>query len=850
MAVTTGTKLGPYEIQSPLGAGGMGEVYRAHDSRLDRTVAIKLLPTEYAADPERVRRFEQEARAAAALNHPNILAVYDISSRTDAFYIVTELLEGETLRHRLAAGALPTRKAIEYAAQIAFGLAAAHEKGIVHRDLKPENIFVTRDGRVKILDFGLAKLVLPATPDDRTLASDAIKTEAGLVLGTMGYMSPEQVRGAGVDHRSDLFSFGAILYEMISGQRAFRGSTPADTISAILKEDPPEVRATGREVSPALERIVQHCLEKHPEERFQSARDLAFDLQSISGTSTQSAAIEVAARKTARAPLRISAIVVSAVVVLVAVFWAGWSLKPTSSPSFKQLTFRRGNVTAARFAPDGQNVIYSAAWEGSLHPELFTARIDGVLSRPLDVSDADVLAISPQGEMALLQHWRRTTGWERSGMLARMALSGGAPREILDGVEDADWSSDGANLAVIRGGLQYQIEFPLGHSLMKQTSGGWLSDPRVAPNQQHVAYFEHPATGDDRGNVCVVDRNGRTRVLSTGWSSLKGLAWSGEEIWFTGSNTGGNRALYGVTLSGRLRPILRVPNILLYDIGRDGRVLLAEDTTRREIIGLTPGNSQERNLTWLDWSRERDITPDGKWLLFDEQSEGGGVNYSIYVRKTDGSPAVRLGDNDAFSISADGNWVLATTNAEGGSLVEMPTGAGEARPIKTGNLQDAIAYFLPDQKRILIASFDRRVYVQSLESDTPRPVTPPGVRGFLRAFTADSKYVLGRDDRQNWALYPIDGGPPVPLPKWTVGDQPITHTTDSHSFFVRNGDLPANIYRFDFVNDTRQFVRQLRPADSTGMERIGDVLMTPDGKYYVYGATREVSNLFVVTGLK
>jgi eukaryotic-like serine/threonine-protein kinase len=852
MALTSGTKLGPYEIVAPVGAGGMGEVYRSRDARLNRDVAIKVLPAGFARDPERLRRFQQEAQAAAALNHPSILAVHDFGEHEGSPYIVTEFLDGETLRERLRPGALPVRKATECAEHVARGLAAAHDKGIVHRDLKPENIFVTRDGRVKILDFGLAKLTRPEGTVPSDTATLASQTEPGVVMGTVGYMSPEQVKGQNADHRSDLFSFGAILYEMLSGKRAFHGDTSVETMSAILKQDPPELTETNRTVPPALERIVRHCLEKNPGERFQSARDLAFDLQSLSGSSSQLPALGIAAQSSARPWLGLPVIASFVVAVLAAVFWAGWLLKPVSSPSFKQLTFRRGTVTAARFAPDGQNVIYSATWEDSPHPALFSARIDSVLSRPLDISDADVLAISPQGEMALLQRWRRTIGWERSGMLARMALSGGASRESLDGVQDADWSSDGTSLAVIRRGTQSQLEFPLGHLLVSEPSGGWLSDLRVAPDQQHIAYFEHPSRGDDRGSVCVVDRNGSKHTLSAGWSSLKGLAWSasGGEIWFTGSNTGGNRALYALNLSGRLRPILRVPGLLLYDIGRDGRVLLAVESIRREIMGLTPGNSQERNLTWLDWSRERSLTPDGRWLLFDEQSDGGGVNYSIYVRQTDGSPAIRLGDNDASSISDDGKWVLATTTAEGGSLLLMPTGAGEARPIKTGNLQDPWAVFLPDQKRILVASSDGRMYVQSLESDTPRPVSPPGIIGFSWAFTADGKYVLARDQQQKWALYPIEGGQPMPLPKWTAGDFPIGHTTDNHSFFVRNGDLPANIYRFDFVSGTRQFMRQLRPADSTGMERIGDILMTPDGKYYVYGGTRDLSNLFVVSGLK
>jgi Tol biopolymer transport system component len=849
MALNPGTKLGPYEVVAPAGAGGMGEVYRARDARLNREVAVKVLPTEFSRDHDRLHRFQQEAQAVASLNHPNIMAIHDFGEHERSPYIVAELLEGETLRERLRGGALPARKATDYAEQIARGLAAAHEKGIVHRDLKPENIFITRDGRVKILDFGLAKLArpegIPAT-DAATLVS---QTEPGVVMGTVGYMSPEQVKGQTADHRSDLFSFGAILYEMLSGRRAFRGETSVETMSAILKEDPPELTETNRSVPPAMEGIVRHCLEKNPEERFQSARDVAFNLQSLSGSTSQVAAIAPVRRSAARVG-RIAAIAVLSLGAMAAVFWAGRSLRPAPSPSFKPLTFRRGTVTAARFAPDGQNVIYSAAWEGSPHPELFSTRIDGVASRPLDVSDADLLAISPQGEMALLQHWRRTIAWQRTGTLARLPLSGGAPKEMLDGVQDADWAGDGARLAVIRSGPQYQLEFPLGH-VLATVSSGWFSYPRISPDQQHIAFFEHPV-GDDRGDVCVVDLVGHKRVLSAGWSSLDGLAWtpSGSEVWFAGSNTGSSRALYAVSLSGRVRPVLRVPgSLLLHDIAPDGRVLLQQDDSRRLIVGVTPGSSQERDLSWLDWSIARDLTPDGRSLLIDEQGEGGGPNYSVYLRKTDGSPAVRLGDNDAFSISDDGKWVLATTNAEGGSLVLLPTGAGESRPIKTGNLRNPLGHFLPDGKHILVVPDDFRVYVQSLEGDTPRLVTPPGVTSF-GIFTADGKYVLGQDARQNWALYPIEGGQPIPLPKLTAGDVPINHTTDNHSFFVGNGDIPVKVYRFDFLTGTRQFVRQLQPPDATGIEHVSEVLMTPDGKYYVYGGPRRLSNLFVVTGLK
>src|SRR3989441_5589397 len=286
MALVASTKLGPYEITAPLGAGGMGEVYRARDTRLGRDVAVKVLPSSFSADADRLRRFEQEACAAGALNHPNILIVHDIGTHDGSPYVVSELLEGETLRGRMGGAAQPQRKAIDYALQIAHGLAAAHEKGIVHRDLKPDNIFVTKDGRVKILDFGIAKLTQVEGAEAQTdIPTRRVDTGPGVVMGTVGYMSPEQVCGQVVDHRSDIFSFGAILYEMLSGRRAFHGESAADTMSAILKEDPPDLSDTNQNISPALERLVNHCLEKNPQSRFHSASDLAFALEAISGAS-------------------------------------------------------------------------------------------------------------------------------------------------------------------------------------------------------------------------------------------------------------------------------------------------------------------------------------------------------------------------------------------------------------------------------------------------------------------------------------------------------------------------------------------------------------------------------------
>ena len=470
MALTAGTKLGPYEIQSQLGAGGMGEVYRARDSRLDRIVAIKILPPSFSVDKDRLERFEREARSVAALNHPNILAVHDIGTHDGTPYMVCELLEGETLRERLQGGVLSPRKAIEIAIQIGQGLAAAYDKGIIHRDLKPENIFLTRDGRVKILDFGLAKMTRGgsgATNNVQTLTSaDISLTEAGQVLGTAGYMSPEQVRGIEVDHRSDIFVFGAILFEMLSGQRAFRRDTAAETMTAILKEDLPELTDLNRTISPALDRIVRHCLEKNPDQRFQSARDLVFALEALSPTSSSSSLGRVAQPTVVQRARRFQPLIAVLLVALAAGlgYLAGHRGKATSEVTYRQLTFRKGTILSARFAPDSRTVVYDAAWAG-LAPELFSTRADTIESRPLGLSQVDLLGISSQGELAVSLKPTPLQGFfGTQGTLGRTPLTGGtAPREVLENVEWSDWSPDGSNLLVVRTvANEERIEYPAG----------------------------------------------------------------------------------------------------------------------------------------------------------------------------------------------------------------------------------------------------------------------------------------------------------------------------------------------------------------------------------------------------
>ncbi|MBI3667393.1 MAG: serine/threonine protein kinase [Acidobacteria bacterium] len=508
MALSSGIRLGPYEVLTPLGAGGMGEVYRAKDTRLGREVAVKVLPAAYSQDADRLRRFEQEARAASALNHPNILTIHDIGTHEGSPYLVSELLEGETLREHLGGVALPQRKAIDYAIQVANGLAAAHEKGIVHRDLKPENLFLTKDGRVKILDFGLAKLTQPEQPSEAPASAATLpaETETGVVLGTMGYMSPEQVRGQRADHRADIFTFGAILYEMLTGKRAFRGESAVETMNAILKEEPLETQA-GMPVP--LEHIVRHCLEKTPEQRFQSARDLAFDLEALSTLSTTlaPATLKQPPRRWLR-PLAGLALLA----IIAGVFFIGRRTATSAVPSFQRLTFRRGTVRSGRFAPEGRTIVYSASWEGK-PAELFSARPDSPESRSLGFEQADVQAISSAGEMALLLKPQSLFGWSGyKGTLARAPLAGGAPREVLADAQTADWAPDGAALAVVRAvGERNRVEFPIG-KVLYETADNILA-MRISPRGDLVALAEHPPGFGTKGSVSVLDLKGNKRLV-------------------------------------------------------------------------------------------------------------------------------------------------------------------------------------------------------------------------------------------------------------------------------------------------------------------------------------------------
>ena len=853
MNLTTGTRLGPYEIVAPLGAGGMGEVYRAHDSRLGREVAVKVLPASFAADRERLRRFEQEARATGALNHPNILGVYDIGNHDGAPYVVSELLDGDTLRARIGNVPLPQRKAIDYAAQIAKGLAAAHDKGIVHRDLKPDNVFVTRDGRVKILDFGLAKMTQAGvTVDAETALAQAVpQTSAGTVLGTVGYMSPEQVRGQTVDHRSDIFSFGVVLYEMLTGQRAFQGDSAVETMNAILKEDPAPTSDEGQALPPALDRIVFHCLEKNPEERFQSARDIAFDIEALSGGSSQANVEALSPRR--RGWLRPAALSVLAASCGAALFLAGRSTAGSASPTFEPLTFRRGSVSYAKFAPDGRTIVYAANWEGG-PLEIYSTQPGSPESRPLGLR-ADLQAVSRNGEMAVLL--------ERPGkeaVLARAPIGGGAPREVLENVRSADWGPDGESLAVVHtGGGRDSLEFPIGRTLYQ--AHGWLSDVSVSPKGDRIALFEHPVAIDNRGDVIVVDLAGAKTTISTGWEDLFGAHWTpdGSEVWFSASGGGGktggtDHALFAATLAGRVRTVMSAPGSLeLEDIAPDGRALVAHGSRRPSIMALAPGAADESELTWMDFSWVTDISDDGRRLLFGEQGVAGGPGYAVYLRGTDRSPAVRLGKGMAASLSPDGQSALAIDLAQNRLLV-LPTGAGEPRTLLPHNIKAfSWAGWFPDGKRILFSGFEegkgQRMYVQDLAGGTPRPITPEGVAERANTLTPDGKWVAAELKGQIMR-FPVDGGEPQPINGADPQDKPMRWRGDGRVLFVRQGRLPAKIFALDAATGQRTLVREMGPRDTVGVDSVVDTRLTPDGKSYAYVYIRSLYSLYQVTGLK
>jgi hypothetical protein len=826
----------------------MGQVYRARDLRLRRDVAIKVLH-HHLAEPDHIQRLNREARTTGALNHPNIVAVFDLGMHDGAPYVVSELLEGESLRDRLARGPLPYRKALEYAAHIADALAAAHARAIFHRDVKPGNVFITGDGRVKLLDFGLAKRrrVEVVGPDDST-DSRISAAEAG--VGTAGYMAPEQVVGDAVDHRTDLFALGIVLYEMLTGQRPWKRASAIETMNAILNDDAADLRLIAPELPPPAVAVVRRCLEKNPEERFQSARDLAFQLRQLE--SADRGGSLAPGHRVARG-LRLRRVVMIAALGAAAAA-AAWLVRPGGSGrdapavTFQQVTFQRGRIVGARFAPPG--IVYSQARAGK-PLDVWLVQGDGPDELALGHQEAGVLS-ARAGKLALLLDRRFAGGDRVVGTLAVSALGGGAPRRLADDVEDADWDPRGEEIAIARSrgqGAPSRLEYPVGRVLY--TSPGSIQYPRVSTDGRRVAFLEDRGGSGDGGRVVVVDRDGRVQVLTPDWISARGMAWSpdGRDIWYTAGNDKYGRSVRSVDQSGRERVLYEAPGVLtLWDVDSDGRVLLARDDTRKSVMGRPPGGAREIDLSWHDAAGLGRLSRDGKTLLF-------GDRFGVYMRPTDGAPAMKLGLEGAWAddLSPDGQFVLATT-ARGDQLILVPTGPGAPQLLPNYQIKAHNgATWFPDGRRILVNGNEERGDIRSYVLELgvarpPRPLTGEGV--WALALSGDGALAAAIGSGRI-SLWPTDGGPPRDVPGTEPDDRPAAFTSDDRALWVfRRGEMPAHIHRVDVKTGERVVWKTISPPDPAGVYSLIDFEITRDGRAYAYTYRRVLSQLYVARGLR
>ena len=743
--LAAGTKLGPYEIVDQVGSGGMGEVYRARDPRLQREVAIKVLPGSFSADAARLRRFEQEARAAGSLNHPNITAVYDVGEANGAPYVVFELLEGETLRDRLRGGRLSQRRAVDYGRQIARGLAAAHEKGIVHRDLKPENLFLTRDGRVRILDFGLAKQRPGIGRGARSATTQSVPTDAGMVLGTAGYMSPEQVRGETVDYRSDIFSVGCILFEMLEGQRAFPGSSSIETMNAILKDEPAELTAHGDSLLPPVEKIVRHCLEKDREERFQSARDLAFALESLAGPSLAASGAAADGHGPARAG-RSQRIPRSGLVIAVAaaaVAGVGLLLRPRDTPDppiMRSLTYS-GHDHSPAASPDGRLLAFASDRDGV--DRIWIQQLAGGGEVAITEGSDDFPRFSPDASTILFS---RTEAHHVS--LFRVPVLGGEPRKLVDDVADGDWSPDGRRIAFVRlsdeqGLTDTSLRVANENGGEERELAHWknqtLLHPRWSPDGTLIAAaesgFQQP--GEPR-RIFLTPVDGRSPYSiapPSATNRLSSVAWS----------DGGRELAYAQALS-------------------DAAVV---SQAPARVVRQRVDSGKIRTLLWTSSGSEiLDILGTGR-LVFDASSTRENLRETSRTTTADSRWLTRGNSSDRQpSYSPDGRWVVFSSNRSGRwNLWEVSPSTGSLRRLTDGDATDWDPGFTPDGGHLLWSSNRSghyEIWTAAADGSAPRQVTHDGMDAENPTETPDHEWIVYSSSNPRkpgiWRIHPDGSG--------------------------------------------------------------------------------------------
>ena len=880
-----GQTIGHFKVLDQLGAGAMGEVYLAEDARLGRKVALKLLPAEFTQDLKRLHRFEQEARAASALNHPNILTIHEIGQADDLHFIATEFIDGQTLRQRMSGTRLKLSETLDIAAQCAAALAAAHEAGIVHRDIKPENVMLRRDGYIKILDFGLAKLTerqAPSSSDSPDKA--AFETDPGTVMGTAHYMSPEQARGLEVDARTDVFSLGVVFYEMIAGRPPFDGATASDVMTAILKEEPIPITHQSAEVPAEVEWIVKKALAKDREERYQTIRELYIDLkrlrQELELLAKPREALaghpQVRTTNQKRNTMSLFRAVVPAVaaftIISLLAFYAGLKWAPLAvTPTFRPLTFRRGAISTARFDKDGETIMYSAAFDG--RPiELFMLRPGSPDSSLLRLQGSarvtGIESISSTGELAVLLDCEFDSGKCQNGTLALARPGADTPKEIETNVYGADWAPNATELAIVHVvENEYQLEYPMGTVLYK--APGRLNHVRVSPDGKAVAFIDQQALGIGGESLMIVDRARNKTTLSAGWRVVNGLAWSptGKEVWISASR-GGSIALYAATLSGAERLIFEgLGNLGLQDISRDGRVLLHRGLPSSTMMsGLTAGSETERKMSWFDYSTSADISTEGRNVLFYEWGVGVGFIPFVFLRTTDSlNEPLRLGQGRALALSPDQKWALTLQEGSAQQLVLLPTSPGKPSLLPRGDIKEYhYGSWFPDGKRILFTGRTEpghglRSYIQETSGSQPQPITREGVVALSASPDGNHLLALVPDPRMGGiycllSLNETESAKATPIKGLGLGEVPIQWSSDARFLYFRSSsDSDARIYRLDLSSGRRELLKAIVP-DPVGLLGFevnpGGIQITPDGKSYVYTYWTVLRDLFVAKGLK